>query len=204
MTKQDAAWEAGQEAAETLAPESGLLGGLDSGDYGKSMAAVMRRAATHPAGLAAANLRFASRVAQVGPAAVGRWLGLDVPPPVPVEKDKRFTDPAWEDNPAYFALRQSYLAALGLAEDVLATGRGGTADRLSDGKAEMATRLLFDALAPTNFLVTNPAEAWSPVRVTSSTTCCTTADGHSRSTRRLSTSARTSPLPRERSSSGTT
>jgi polyhydroxyalkanoate synthase len=157
MSKRETAWETGETAAETLAPESGLIAQLDSGDFGKSVSAVLRRAATHPAEVAAANVRFASRLAMIGPAAMGRWFGSDAPPPVPVDKDKRFSDRAWEDHPGYFALRQSYLSALQLAEDLLAAGRGDGSDAMVDRKAQMATKLLFDALSPTNFLATNPA-----------------------------------------------
>ena len=87
--------------------------------------------------------------------AAARWLGSEAAPPVPVDgRDRRFADPAWEDNPGYFALRQSYLAAQRLGEDLLAAGRG---DPLADQKAQLAMGLAFDALAPTNFLATNPA-----------------------------------------------
>jgi poly[(R)-3-hydroxyalkanoate] polymerase subunit PhaC len=155
MSRHEIAWETGEAAAETLAPEFSLVAKLDSSDFGKSIGAVMRRAAAHPEAVLAANLRYAARLARIGPAAVSRWFGVESAPPVDVGKDRRFTDPAWEDHPAFFALRQSYLAALGLAEDLLLAGRGS--DRLADSKAEMATRLVFDALAPTNFLPTNPA-----------------------------------------------
>jgi polyhydroxyalkanoate synthase subunit PhaC len=158
MGKRETAWDTGEAAAAILAPESGLVARLDSSDFGASMAAAMRRAAANPVAVTAANIRFASRLARVGPAAVGRWFGSDAEPPVPVDqKDRRFSDPAWEDNPAYFALRQTYLASLALAEDVLTAGRGDPDESLADGKAEMVTKLLFDALAPTNFLLTNPA-----------------------------------------------
>ena len=70
------------------------------------------------------------------------------------EKDKRFADRAWNDNPAYFALRQGYLATRQLGEDLLTAGQG---DPLTDQKAQLALSLAFDALAPTNFLLTNPA-----------------------------------------------
>src|SRR6202035_4956010 len=78
-----------------------------------------------------------------------------VAPPVPFDaKDRRFADPAWEDNPGYFAVRQAYLAARRLSEDLLAAGRGNP---LADEKAQLAVGFSFDALAPTNFLATNPA-----------------------------------------------
>ncbi len=157
MTEGGMAWDAAEAAAAALGPESGLLGRRDSGDFGQSLAAVLRRAAARPSAVAAVNLRLAGRLASIGPAAVARWLGSDVAPPMVVEKDRRFADPAWEDHPGFFALRQFYLAASAYAEDLLAAGRGGSEDALADGKAEMTTRLLLDALAPTNFLLTNPA-----------------------------------------------
>jgi polyhydroxyalkanoate synthase len=94
-------------------------------------------------------------MARAWPAAVARWLGPEQEPPVPVDdRDKRFADPAWGGNPGYFALRQAYLAARRLGEDLVAAGQG---DQLRDRKAQLAVGFLFDALAPTNFLPTNPA-----------------------------------------------
>jgi polyhydroxyalkanoate synthase len=82
-------------------------------------------------------------------------MGIEAEPPVPVpEGDKRFADRAWTDNPAFFALRQVYLAGTRLADDLLAAGAG---DAVDDAKAALASRFLLDALAPTNFLLTNPA-----------------------------------------------
>ena len=157
MSGPDIAWETGEAAAETLAPEFRLVADLDSGDFGKSLSAVMRRAAKRPAAVAAAQIRFANRVAMIGPSAVARWFGSQDPPPVATGKDRRFSDVTWEDHPGFFALRQYYLAASELAAEILAAGRGKDADKLSDDKAEMMTKLIIDALAPTNFLATNPA-----------------------------------------------
>src|SRR6516225_3180868 len=56
---------------------------------------------------------------------------------------------AWHGNPAYFTLRQAYLATRRLGEELLAAGRG---DPLVDQKAGLAVGFAFDALAPTNFL----------------------------------------------------
>jgi hypothetical protein len=53
---------------------------------------------------------------------------MDVERPVRVpEGDKRFADPAWSENPAFFAVRQGYLAAWQLVSDLLAAGAGGLA-----------------------------------------------------------------------------
>jgi polyhydroxyalkanoate synthase len=145
----------GAEAAEALGPESGLFARLDPADFGASLLSVLGRAAGRPAEVAEAGVRFAGALAGVGPAALARWLGAAVDPPVPVDgKDRRFADPSWEQNPAYFALRQYYLAARRFGAELLAAGRG---DPLAGQKAELAVGFLFDALAPTNFFPGNPA-----------------------------------------------
>ena len=70
---------------------------------------------------------------------------MDVKPPVRVpEGDKRFADPAWRQNPAFFAVRQGYLAASQLVSDLLAAGAG---DLAGDARARLATGFLLDALA---------------------------------------------------------
>jgi polyhydroxyalkanoate synthase len=155
MSAQEAAWQAGADAAEVLAPESDLIARLDPAAFGESVLSVATRAAARPAEVGSAWLRFGIALAGVWPAAAARWLGSQADPPVPIDgRDRRFADPAWEDNPGYFALRQAYLAARRLGEDLLAAGSG---DPLTDQKAQLAVGLAFDALAPTNFLATNPA-----------------------------------------------
>jgi polyhydroxyalkanoate synthase len=140
--------------AAAIGPEAGQFGTLDMAGFGEAMAAVAGRAATKPAHVAAALGKFWLNLARTGPAAAALWLGLPADPPVPVTADRRFADPAWSGNPYFFALRQCYLATGQLTTDLLAAGRG---DRSTDAKAELAAGFLADALAPTNFLLTNPA-----------------------------------------------
>src|SRR4029077_8834774 len=112
-------------------------------------------AAAKPTATASAAMRFWTSVAMAGPVAAARWMGMDAPPPVPVpDRDKRFADPTWTDNPAFFAIRQAHLATSRLVNDLLEAGSGNAVD---DAKAALATGFLLDALAPTNFLLTNPA-----------------------------------------------
>ncbi|MBV9208968.1 MAG: poly-beta-hydroxybutyrate polymerase, partial [Actinobacteria bacterium] len=100
-------------------------------------------------------MRYWTSMAMAGPVAAARWMGVDAPPPVPVpEGDKRFADKAWTDNPAFFTVRQAHLAAARLVNDLLVAGAG---DAVDDAKAKLWTGFLLDALAPTNFLPTNPA-----------------------------------------------
>ena len=103
MSVQEAAQRIAADASEALGPESGLFARADKADFGKSVLSVLGRAAMHPADVGAASLRFGAALARSWPAAITRWLGSGAEPPMPVDAgDKRFTDAAWRDNPAYF------------------------------------------------------------------------------------------------------
>jgi polyhydroxyalkanoate synthase subunit PhaC len=136
-----------------VAPEAGQFGGLDMAGFGDSLVSVLGRAAGRRADVAAAVTQLLGGLAQIGPVAAARWLGAEAQPPVPVSDDKRFSDPAWAGNPAFFALRQCYLAAVRFNAALLAAGSG---DPMADAKASLATSFLLDAVSPTNFLLTNP------------------------------------------------
>ncbi len=153
MNGKDAAWQAGVDASEVLGPESTLFARFDPGDFGLSVIAVLARAAAHPADAMAAWLRFAGAIGRAGPAAVSTWLGANAGRPAADRADRRFADRAWADNPAYSTLLAGYMAARQLAGDLLAAGRG---EPLSDQKAELAVHFALDAVAPSNFLLTNP------------------------------------------------
>ena len=154
MTTQEQAWQSAEAAIAALAPEASEFASLDAAGFGEATASVLMRAAMHPGHLAAAMTRYTTSLMRIGPVAAARWAGLDAEPPVSEPADKRFADRTWSGNPAFFALRQAYLAAVRLNRDVLEASAG---DPKADLKAELATGFLLDALAPTNFLLTNPA-----------------------------------------------
>jgi poly[(R)-3-hydroxyalkanoate] polymerase subunit PhaC len=154
MSELDPAWQIAQEAVAAITPEAELVADLDMASFGGSLLAVMNRAMERPGHVAEASLRLALNLARIGQYTMTRAAGADAEPPLPTGRDKRFTDPAWEQNPAFAGLRQAYLAARQFSTDLLEAGRG---DPVADGKAELAASFLMDALSPTNFLVTNPA-----------------------------------------------
>jgi poly(3-hydroxyalkanoate) synthetase len=67
--------------------------------------------------------------------------------------DGRFADAAWEDNPAFYAIRRAYLATCRFGDDLLAAG---SHDPVTDAKAQLAWKLAVDSVAPANFLISNP------------------------------------------------
>jgi polyhydroxyalkanoate synthase len=144
-----------EASVAAVAPESAEFGGFDMAGLGRALASAASRAASRPSDVAAAIARFWVNVARTGPATAALWLGAPGDPPVPVPADRRFADPAWASNPFFFALRQWYLAAEQLGADLRAAGQAG--DSVTDAKSELAVGFVLDALAPTNFLPTNPA-----------------------------------------------
>ena len=74
----------------------------------------------------------------------------------PTQGDRRFTDPAWTSNPAFRILQQTYLASAQALDRIVAQlGEGASGTRAE--QARFAASIMTSAMAPTNFLVTNPA-----------------------------------------------
>ena len=145
----------GAQAAGVLAPEAGLFTDNDPALLGRALSAAARAATQSPLATTSLTLQLGERLWNTGTATLSRLAGRPTEGPMPVDpKDKRFTDPTWEENPAYWGLRQAYLAWRQYGLDLL---RVAELDRVQEGKAELAVSFLNDALAPTNFPATNPA-----------------------------------------------
>jgi polyhydroxyalkanoate synthase len=142
-------------AASALAPEAPLFTDNDPALFGKALAAAATTAAKHPWTGASLAMQLGARLVQTGMAAGSRMWGTPAAGPVQVDpKDKRFADPAWENNPAFWALRQAYLSFRKYSMDLV---RISDLDPVDAGKAELAMSVIADALSPTNFAPTNPA-----------------------------------------------
>ena len=87
-----------------------------------------------------------------------RMAGEVVEPAVtPEPGDRRFRDEAWSENPLYDHIKQSYLLA---SKFMLSTVRETEGlDAHTAHKVDFYTRQFIDALAPTNFAMTNPEVA---------------------------------------------
>lgn len=127
---------------------------LDPLGWGSATATTLGRAVRNPTPMAVAGARLMTSLATLPFAAAGKALAFPVAPPVPPDpKDRRFSDPAWDENAYYFTVRQFYDLVCRYVDDVLAAGH---TDELTDLKAALTIHLLTDAAAPTNFLPTNP------------------------------------------------
>jgi polyhydroxyalkanoate synthase len=83
-------------------------------------------------------------------------LAGEKPQPVakPDPRDKRFADPEWSNNQFFDFLKQAYLVSVQWA-DRMVKDAGGL-DPLTAQKAEFYMRQIVNAVAPSNFVLTNP------------------------------------------------
>ena len=76
------------------------------------------------------------------------------PVATPAPTDKRFKDDEWQDNPVFDYIKQSYLLASNFMLDSVRKVDG--IDEKTAEKVAFYTRQYVDAMAPTNFAMTNP------------------------------------------------
>jgi polyhydroxyalkanoate synthase subunit PhaC len=128
--------------------------GADSADLLRELLIASGMTLKNPAGIIAANARLVWGSAGAFRAAVDRAMGRDNAGPIAIPPgDKRFSDPAYQENPVYFALAQQYLLFSQFVAELLDTaGVSGT----REAKARFAARFLVDALAPTKYPCRKP------------------------------------------------
>ena len=144
----------GERLADIMTPETGLIADADPVLFGRALARAAVGAATNPLSATRATVSLLSALADAGRATAARALGREVDGPVPATGDARFADPAWTQNPGFFALHQFYASSARYLRKLLADAR---LDEPTRRKAQFALDFALDAMAPTNTLLTNPA-----------------------------------------------
>jgi polyhydroxyalkanoate synthase len=87
--------------------------------------------------------------------AVRRLAGEDAPPAItPSPRDKRFSDPEWKSNQFFDFVMQLYLLTTKWANELVHNAEG--VDPHTRKKAEFYVQQISNALAPSNFVLTNP------------------------------------------------
>ncbi|QFR34997.1 class I poly(R)-hydroxyalkanoic acid synthase [Ancylobacter sp. TS-1] len=71
----------------------------------------------------------------------------------PTPRDGRFSDPEWNSNPFFDAIKQAYLLASNWAEKMVEEAE---IDSHTKHKAEFYVRQIASAISPSNFVLTNP------------------------------------------------
>jgi poly[(R)-3-hydroxyalkanoate] polymerase subunit PhaC len=133
-------------------------GAFDTADpvaLGRAFFRAMERAALRPWRAAPAWLRYGAAMGLAGASLPARMIGVRPPDIAAVDpRDGRFRSPAWNDNALFHFLLETYLLTERLLLELV---HAANLEGPSAPKAEFAAQLLTDALAPTNFLPTNPA-----------------------------------------------
>jgi len=87
--------------------------------------------------------------------AVRRMAGEEVQPVAKADpRDRRFADPEWTSNQYFDFLKQAYLVTSHWADHIVAEAKG--LDSHTKRKADFYVKQIVNAIAPSNFLFTNP------------------------------------------------
>jgi polyhydroxyalkanoate synthase len=101
------------------------------------------------------QMRLGKRFLDLFANASRRLAGEAIDPVVrPDPRDKRFSDPEWSSNQYFDFLKQAYLIIADWANYLVE--RADELDPAVRQKAEFYTRQIVNALAPSNFILTNP------------------------------------------------
>jgi polyhydroxyalkanoate synthase len=140
-------------------PASSQFGGADPLNVGKAFFDMTARMLADPAKLIEAQVSLWETYLQLWQQASSRLFegSTEAAAPAahhPALDDRRFHDSAWNENPVYDFIKQSYLLT---SRWLLATVRDVDGlDEKTAQKIDFYTRQFIDALAPTNFVLTNP------------------------------------------------
>jgi len=137
-------------AAEGAAASMG-----DPMSIGRAFMEMTARMMANPAKLVEAQVNLWQDYMQLWQSAAQRLSGKGTSPVIrPAPEDRRFNDSAWEENEVFDFIKQSYLLS---ARWIQSTVRGVEGlDAKTAKKVDFYTRQFVDALAPSNFVLTNP------------------------------------------------
>jgi polyhydroxyalkanoate synthase len=128
---------------------------IDPFGVGASFAKIAEGWITHPDALATALAALARDVQDMQLNAWQTASGIKTPPAVKTAPDDtRFTDPAWSELPAFSLLKQNYLLYTHWLQEALFDTPGVPARERR--QATFWARQWLNAVAPTNYLFTNP------------------------------------------------
>jgi len=128
---------------------------IDPAIIGKSFQDLFQQLLKNPDKLIQAQVDFWKNYLDLWQHASKRLLGHDTNPVIQPElSDKRFKDEQWAENVVFDFIKQSYLLAADSLQNVVQDVEG--LDDKTARKVQFYTRQFVDAMAPTNFALTNP------------------------------------------------
>lgn len=124
-------------------------------DVVKTLGQVIEKVASDPQRLVIAQTALTKGFLDLWTNNFKKMQGEAVTPIVePEPTDKRFRDPEWNDNPVFDFVKQAYLLTTKWADDLVQ--QADDIDPHTKHKAQFYVKQLSSALAPTNFVATNP------------------------------------------------
>jgi polyhydroxyalkanoate synthase len=122
---------------------------------GKAFMELAAQMLANPAKMAASNLNLWWDYMSLWQGSMLRMMGTPTEPVmVPAKSDKRFKHEDWQEHFLFDYIKQSYLITARWMHDQVATVEG--LDDQTKKKVDFFTRQYIDALAPSNFALTNP------------------------------------------------
>ena len=133
-------------------PDGGGFGMGKPSNIGNAFADLTQRMAADPMSVATATWEAWNEQVKLLQHTAQRMFGAAKP--IESKRDRRFRDPAWSDNAVFEYVKQSYLVS---ADAILSAVRKVEGlDPKKAQKVEFYTRQFVDAIAPSNFVATNP------------------------------------------------
>jgi polyhydroxyalkanoate synthase len=131
------------------------FGMADPLNIGTAFLEMTTRLMTNPASLVEAQVSLWNDYMTLWQNTARRMMGEEVAPIISPDKgDKRFKDETWEENEVFDYIKQSYLLSARWMQSLVGKVEG--MDDRTAKKVDFYTRQFVDALAPSNFVLTNP------------------------------------------------
>ncbi|MBL8254340.1 MAG: class I poly(R)-hydroxyalkanoic acid synthase, partial [Candidatus Competibacter sp.] len=128
---------------------------IDPTIIGKSFQEFFNQLLKNPEKLIETEVNFWKNTLDLWQSASKRMLGHKVQPVItPPPGDKRFADAQWAENAVFDFIKQSYLLAADSVQGLARKVEG--LDDKTARRVQFYTRQFVDAMAPTNFVHTNP------------------------------------------------
>ncbi len=135
--------------------EGGGLGHADPLNIGGAFLEMTKHLMMDPQKIVQAQMELWRDYMTLWQNATRRLMGEDVEPTVtPQHDDRRFKDAAWEENTLFDFIKQSYLLTARWMQNTVREVEG--LDEQTAKKVDFYTRQFVDAMAPSNFVMTNP------------------------------------------------
>ena len=128
---------------------------MDPLNVGSAFLEMTARMISDPAKVMQAQMNLWQDYMNLWQSTTRRLLGDEADPvAVPERGDRRFNDPAWDENQLFDFIKQSYLLTARWMQSTVRDVEG--LDDKTSKKVDFYTRQFVDAMAPSNFVMTNP------------------------------------------------